>query len=171
MSEDLDNITPLAEADRRFQLASQFEEAGEYDSALEECEATISVARSFLADAYNLQGIILEGLERPEEALDAYKKALRTDPGLTEAADNLNALEDELGFEPRLMTIVRLSNILEAQIVQSTLEAEGIHSVLADQDGSTGEVSLQVMQSEVADALDILGLEPEDMPPDEPEEE
>jgi len=171
MSEDIENITPLSEADRRFQLAAQFEEAGEYDSALEECEAAIGVARSFLADAYNLQGIILEGLERQEEALDAYKKALRADPGLTEAADNLNALEDELGFEPRLVSIVRLANILEAQIVQSTLEAEGIHSVLADQDGDTGEVSLQVMQSEVADALDILGLEPEDMPPDESEEE
>lgn len=171
MAEDMENLTPLAEADRRFQLASQFEEAGEYESALEECEAAASVARSFLADTYNLQGIILEGLERPEEALDAYKKALRADPGLTEAADNLNALEEELGFEPRLVSIVRLSNILEAQIVQSTLEAEGVHSVLADQDSITGEVSLQVMESDVADALGILGLEPEDMPADESEEE
>lgn len=171
MSEDMENITPLAHADRSFRLASQFEEAGEYDSALEECDAAVDIARSFLADTYNLQGIILEGLERPEEALEAYRKALRMDPGLTEAADNLNALEAELGFEPQLMTIVRLPNILEARIVQSTLEAEGIRSVLADQDENTGELSLQVMQADVADALDILGLEPEDMPLDEPDED
>jgi hypothetical protein len=54
--------------------------------------------------------------------------------------------------------------------VQSTLEAEGIHSVLADEDDSTGEVNVEVMQADVASALDILGLEPEDMPLDDDEE-
>jgi tetratricopeptide (TPR) repeat protein len=167
----MEDLIPLSEADRHFELASRFEASEDYDRAWEECNAALGIARSFLADVYNLQGIILEGLDRPEEALEAYRKALRTEPGLTEAADNLNALEAEMGFEPRLVTLVRLPNILEARIVQATLGAEGIHSTLADQDEATGELSLQVMEADVVSALDILGLEPEDMPPDEPAED
>jgi tetratricopeptide (TPR) repeat protein len=90
MPRDTENLSPLAEADRRFELASQFEEAGDYDRALEECNSAIDIARSFLADGYNLQGIILEGLDRPEKALEAYKKALRTEPGLTQAAETIS---------------------------------------------------------------------------------
>jgi Flp pilus assembly protein TadD len=48
------------------------------------------------ADAHNLRGIILEELGRKEEAVSAYREAVRVDPSFREAAENLQDLEAEL---------------------------------------------------------------------------
>ncbi len=49
-----------------------------------------------LAEAHNLRGIILDELDRNDDALDAYQKAVKCDPNFAEAAENLRGLEAEL---------------------------------------------------------------------------
>lgn len=83
------------EARRHYERASTYEEQNEFARALQECNTVIRTTPNY-ADAHNLRGIILESLERKEEALSAYREAVRLDPTFREAAENLQDLEAEL---------------------------------------------------------------------------
>jgi len=85
----------LNEAEQHYEQASAYEEQNEFDEALKECDAAIQITPNY-ADAHNLRGIVLEGLGRKEEAVLAYREAIRSDPTYSEAAENLKNLEDEL---------------------------------------------------------------------------
>jgi tetratricopeptide (TPR) repeat protein len=50
-----------------------------------------------LAEAYNLRGIVLEEMGRMQEAVAAYRQAVRLDPGFLEARENLQ----EIAVEPK----------------------------------------------------------------------
>ena len=76
-------------------LADFFTESDQFESSLRQCDAAIELAPS-LAEAHNLRGINLEELGRREEAIKAYKEAIRLDPGLADAGKNLSDLECEL---------------------------------------------------------------------------
>ena len=67
-------------------------ERGEFRSALDTCEIAIQQLPAS-AEAYNLQGLLLEDLGRPEEALEAYRTALQLDSKFDDA--RLNLLEAE----------------------------------------------------------------------------
>ena len=66
----------LAEIERSLSAAEYWEEQGKYGYALEWCERTIDGLRAYLANAYNLRGILLEELGRDEEAVESYRRAL-----------------------------------------------------------------------------------------------
>ncbi|MBU0494185.1 MAG: hypothetical protein KKA73_24265 [Chloroflexi bacterium] len=144
-------------------------EEEEQQKALKTCTAAIEIMQPLLAEAYNLHGIILEELGRDQEALASYQRALAVKPGLRAAADNLVALESELGFEDRLITIAAFSHQAEAHIPQARLEAEGIWSFIADREtvganwlysNAVGGVKLQVRDTDLDRAIEILGIEP-----------
>ena len=158
------------DADRHIRNASEYEEQGDYERALEECDAAIAVAQPFLADAYNLRGLIMEGLARPEEAISAYKQAILLEPGFRVAADNLRLIESDLGIDHGLVTIVVYEQVVQALAAQAELETEGILSFLADETavgaiglgaGLLGGARLQVGEPDVERALEILGIEAE----------
>ena len=75
--------------------AFYYEEQGEYQKALEECESAIRTNPG-LADAYKLQGVLLEEIGNKEAAVQAYREAVRLDPKMDEPADKLRDLREEL---------------------------------------------------------------------------
>jgi Flp pilus assembly protein TadD len=76
------------EARQRLERAYAFEEMGNFESALLQCEAAIRLAPN-LAEAHNLHGILLEELGRGEEAVAAYRDAVHLAPAFVEARENL----------------------------------------------------------------------------------
>ena len=140
------------------------EEAGELEQARRECDAAIALDPS-LAEAYNLQGIVLEGLGRKAEAVAAYEESLRLEPWFDEARSNLAELGSELGKRYRLVTIATFSYVAHAHIAKQKLETAGIWSFIADEhmvaanwlySNLVGRVKLQVRLPDVALAREIL---------------
>lgn len=85
----------LAEYAELFGSAQEALEAdGGLEGALLECEAAIELNPN-AAEAHNLRGLILDLLERPEEAMQSYREALRLDPNFEEAQANLADSEQE----------------------------------------------------------------------------
>jgi tetratricopeptide (TPR) repeat protein len=168
------NVT--ARARQRFERAYVcYEKTEEYEQALIECEAALELD-PYLADAHNLHGILLEELHRPLEALQAYRQAIRLDPDLSEARDNLSALRAEFASRGRLVTIARFSHATEAYIPKTRLEAEGLWAFVADAETVTmnwlysnaiGGVKLQVCEADVERALEILNRQPEPVAEDD----
>lgn len=83
------------EAAQYLEQAYASKEQNEFEKVLEQCNAAIR-ADPNLADAYNLRGVILEELGRKEEAVLAYREAVRADSGFQEARENLRDIEAEL---------------------------------------------------------------------------
>ena len=158
----------LASAEEHLDQANTYEENGQFKEALAECDAAVAAAQSFLADIYNLRGIVLEELECNAEARAAYNVALRLDPGFHEAAENLSKLESDLGISHHLITIATFNYPAQAHVLRTKLESQGIWSFVADENfvtatgpcsNSIGGVKLQVKEQDVERALEILGIE------------
>lgn len=73
--------------------AYTLETDGNLEEALRVCDSILSNAPE-LAEAHNLRGIILEQTGDKEEALEAYRSALKLDPGFDDAKQNLLDLEE-----------------------------------------------------------------------------
>ena len=86
----------LAEYAELFGSAQETLEApdGDLESALLECEAALELSPNS-AEAHNLRGLILDLLERPEDAIQAYREAVRLDPAFEDARANLADSEKE----------------------------------------------------------------------------
>ncbi len=169
MDAETETTERLSRAEHYLEQAYLQRDEEAHKAALDACVAAIEIVQPFLAEAYNLQGIILEELGRNQEAVESYEKALQIEPGLHEAADNLVALESELGIEHRLVTIATFSHQTEAYIPKARLEAEGIWAFIADggtvganwlYSNAVGGVKLQVRDADVERAIEILGIEP-----------
>ena len=95
MAIETDNPDPEADAQSHLEQAYTHEEEGRLADALRECELAIQVAPE-LAEAHNLQGIVLEQLGHNERAMAAYREAVRLDPDFEEAQQNLLESQGEL---------------------------------------------------------------------------
>lgn len=82
-------------AEKHFILAGKFYEEDRFTQALTEVNITLELIPD-MAEASNLKGLILEALEEHYLAIIAYQKALRSDPLLKEAQENLSELTVEL---------------------------------------------------------------------------
>lgn len=82
-------------AEELYIMADHHQEEGCPMQALGECNRAISLAPDW-ADLYNLKGILLEDQEEPYLAMLAYQRAVKLDPSLAAAADNLKELHREL---------------------------------------------------------------------------
>jgi tetratricopeptide (TPR) repeat protein len=158
----------LTEARRHLDRAYVYEENAELEQALAECEAAITLAPS-LAEVHNLLGIVWEGLGYPQEALQAYKQAVKLAPQFHDAAKNLSELRAELEKKSGLVTIAKFSHPTEAHIAKTKLQASGVWSFIADEcivtmnwlfSNTVGGVKLLVKATDVDIALEILGQEP-----------
>jgi len=168
MDPEIENSGKLTDAEHHLKRAYYFEEKEDSEEALNECDEAVRIAQTFLADSYNLRGIVLEELGRNEDAFEAYKRAMFIEPGFREAANNLVALESELGVGHNLVTIVASSQATEAYTLKSKLDAEGIWSLVADEhlitwnwlySNAIGGVKLQVREPDVERAIEALGIE------------
>lgn len=75
--------------------AYTLETDGNLEEALRVCDSILRDV-SELAEVYNLKGIILEQTGDKEEALEAYRSALKLDPGFDDARQNLLDLEEDI---------------------------------------------------------------------------
>ncbi len=82
---------------------------GDLEGALSECEAALELSPNS-AEAHNLRGLILDLLERPEEAMQAYREAVRLDPNFEEARANLADSEQEQRETPIQMVGLDVSD-------------------------------------------------------------
>ena len=160
----IDDFDRLADTQSHLDRAYACEEAGELEQARRECDAAIAVDPS-LAEAYNLRGIVLEGLGHEAEAIAAYEEAVRLAPWLGEARSNLMELGSELGKRYRLVTIATFSYVAHAHVAKQKLETAGIWSFIADEhliaanwlySNLVGRAKLQVRLPDVALAREIL---------------
>lgn len=86
------NKSQLEEAENHLDQALTSWEANDLESALRECEQAIWLAPD-LAQAHNLKGVILEELDRREEAIAAYREAVHLDASFRDAKRNLSGAE------------------------------------------------------------------------------
>jgi uncharacterized RDD family membrane protein YckC/Flp pilus assembly protein TadD len=86
------NESQLEKAEQHLDQAYISWEANDSESALRECELAIQIAPA-LAQAHNLRGVILEEQGQREEAIAAYREAVRLDPNLRDAKQNLSGAE------------------------------------------------------------------------------
>jgi Flp pilus assembly protein TadD len=84
----------IVDAQQHLVQAYDYEKTGQHTEALAECDHAIGIDPD-LAEAHNLRGIVLEALDRPVEAVQAYQTAFELDPALTEAQENLSQLADD----------------------------------------------------------------------------
>lgn len=84
-----------SEAQQYLDQAYAANERGDQASALPACERAIQLCPHW-AEAHNLQGLILDGLQRPREAIQAYQTALAYDLNFEEARLNLQTAVKEL---------------------------------------------------------------------------
>ncbi len=168
----MDPPTPNADgpndAQTRLDRAYAWEEAGEFEQALAECEAALRLQPA-LAEAHNLRGILLEELNRPQEAIEAYRRALKHDPDFQEAQDNLSELQSALAAPHQLVTVARFSHVAEAHVVKARLQALGMPAFVADEgivtmnwlwSNAVGGVRVQVRRADAARAEQILAQRP-----------
>ena len=73
----------------------KFDHGRDFKGALEDCDLALEYAPDS-APAHNLRGMILDALDRRSQAVQEYKQAVRLDPGLADARDNLAESEAEL---------------------------------------------------------------------------
>jgi Flp pilus assembly protein TadD len=118
MDADSPDLQPYQEAVQYLDYAYSLEQESNSRAALYACEDAIRRVAPFLAEAYNLRGVLLEQMDRNEEALAVYRLALALKPNFAEAADNLVALEAELDVAPDLVTIARFGQAAEGRAAE-----------------------------------------------------
>lgn len=98
----VDLEAPLDEAQLQTLAAEHLEKAQngydlgrDFKGALADCDLALEYTPNS-ARVHNLRGLILDALGKTGLAVQAYKQALRLDPGLAEARDNLVDAEAEL---------------------------------------------------------------------------
>jgi tetratricopeptide (TPR) repeat protein len=105
---------PSTEAPQHLEQAYVYEVDGEFENALRECELAIQLAPDW-AEAHNLRGIVLEELGRKEEAIAAYREAVRLDPAFREARENLSEAKAEPREETKTVETERSGARWEAE--------------------------------------------------------
>ncbi|MGD8819311.1 MAG: tetratricopeptide repeat protein [Anaerolineae bacterium] len=90
--------TESSQARQYLDKAYALDEDFDFGKALEACDTAIQLDPT-LADAHRLRGAILEELNRQQEAVQAYREALRHDPCSESVKWNLQMAETELYAE------------------------------------------------------------------------
>lgn len=133
MSTALDSSGLPENVRHHLEQAYAYEEGGDLECALRECERIIQLAPE-LAEAHNLRGVILDELGRKEEAIAAYREAVRLDPTFREARENLDEATAETGKREKveLVTVRAFIYPVHAHLAKALLEANGIRAFVAD---------------------------------------
>jgi len=86
-------IPDLQTMQQSFNLANEYHQNSQNEEALVECNQLIESTPDW-SPAHNLRGVILEDLDREEEAIEEYREAIRIDPDNDDAKENLVYAED-----------------------------------------------------------------------------
>lgn len=155
--------------DQLQQAIEQYETHRNVEQAFELCEIAIQLDPNY-ADAHNFRGILLEELNKPINAVGAYRKAIKLDPEFQEARDNLEALKAQYSGANPLVTVAVVRTLGQAYPLKARLEAEGLKVVIPDEEyiifrknelGDDDEIHLLVREDEAELARQIIKKEPE----------
>jgi len=107
--------------------------ASKLAKALSECERAIQIAPD-LASAYNYRGLVHDSLGELGKARSDYQAALRLDPGLQDARDNLLSLEQDLEEDLQLSTQVQAQTQASQTLnkADAYLDADELEKAMAD---------------------------------------
>ena len=118
----LDLDAPLGEGERRALAQASLEKARKtLDSgrrlkeALADCNQAIEFTPES-AEAHNLRGLILDAMGKTGKSIEAYREAVRLDPDLADAKENLADAESDYQGER-----TRIDNLFEKLIVSLTV--------------------------------------------------
>jgi tetratricopeptide (TPR) repeat protein len=108
-------------------------QAGKLAKALSECERAIQIAPD-LASAYNYRGLVHDSLGELAKARCDYQAALRLDPSLQNARDNLLSLEQDLEEDLQLFTQVQAQTQASQTLnkADAYLDADELEKAMAD---------------------------------------
>ena len=143
---------------------------GRYEAALRSCILAL-VLDPDSAEAHNLRGLVLEELDRPIAAVEAYRQAFQLDRSFAEARENQVELEAVLAERRSPLTVATFLHPLDAHVARGILEGAGIPSFLAHEEivalnyfwanGFHG-IKLQVTAENAEEAREVLLGEPDD---------
>jgi len=99
IKQQINNVTDALEEkgspqamDLLVKASSAYENEKNPNKILQMCDSVLQLEPG-LASAHNLRAMVLEDLKRPEEAIMAYREALRLEPAFSDAQGNLSDLE------------------------------------------------------------------------------
>ncbi len=101
LAENERNASPSPQAWQQLERAYRYDAAGNTLQALTACDEVLAQCPQW-AEAHNLRGLLLEILELPEDALEAYDRALQLAPDFSDARDNRQELRETLQARPHL---------------------------------------------------------------------
>ncbi|WP_432799216.1 tetratricopeptide repeat protein [Poriferisphaera sp. WC338] len=113
------------EAERHAERAHQFFENGQWDSALDELRMAIDQNPNKYEWHYGM-GMTLDAMERHEEAIEAYYRALSLEPGDLQTMLNLAVDLIRIGKPQRSVSILE-----DVEKIDSTIEASYCHRIMA----------------------------------------
>ena len=118
----VDEPDNVLRAKRDLQHAADNLGQGKYKDAIRACNIAIRLA-PHLATAYNLLGLCYDGLEQTENAIAAYREAVRLDPKFEEAQEHLYEAEAELSHAAQIDPAQEHLDLAVAYIDADELEA------------------------------------------------
>lgn len=143
---------------------------GRYEAALTSCILTLALDPNS-AEAHNLRGLVLEELDRPDTAVEAYQQAFRLDRSFEEARENRIELQAVLAERRSPVTVATFLHPVDAHVARGILEGAGIPSFLAHEEivalnyfwanGFHG-IRLQVTAENAGEAREVLRCKPDD---------
>ena len=150
----LDRLGRLPAQEDRLGAISHLDQAqvymgdDEYQQALQECDLAIELA-PHLPIAYNMRGVVLDEMDRLEEAIAAYRQAVRLSPNLKEAQRNLRYSLDELALRTSSQTERILAALAHGCILSPGIGIIGSTVIWATQHDKSVYVRFQALQAVV----------------------
>ena len=135
MDPESDIIDWRARGRYHYDTARSFFKHRDLEQALTECDQAIKIDPD-LAAAYNLRGNIMERLNKPYPAEEAYRKAIDIDSDYEDAKQNLKNLQFKFSNRskyvrsPRLVKVRTYGHPVQASLDKAKLESEGIFSFI-----------------------------------------
>lgn len=121
---------------RLLEEAHDARDTGKFGSALRKCEAALQLTPD-CAEAHNLRGTLLDDMGHTEQAISAYREAVRLTPSLSSARLDLIKASTRLkggnGFS-QIVAIRTFAFPAQAHIARGRLQVEGIPSYVAQDD-------------------------------------
>jgi tetratricopeptide (TPR) repeat protein len=134
-------IDPSVEARQHLDRAYGLLNRDEYEAALRACQAAFELAPDS-ADVHNLRGVVLDDSGRTEEAIAAYRMAVRCDPTVSEAWENLREAESAVEASAGRRVPGDVDSVARARVhldqAAALLERKEYGSVLQECDAALG---------------------------------
>ena len=153
MDEAQGNLAALGDACRE-EAGDLYAQETDLLRALECCQVALEVDPTH-AETHNLRGALLQVLDRPDEALAAFQRAVQLDPTLQDAAANLADLQAELADEkpepPEISAAAQAGQASDSDLPGAARQA--MADIAADEIADAGDEAAEERRPNAFDAI------------------